>query len=110
MKIRSGDLVKVIAGADRGKEGTVLRAVPKKQRVVVEGVNFVYRHMRKTKQNQQGGRIQKEAPVHLSNVRLVTRREELAEKKKKKKKKATKTKATKKAKKTSKKASGDSKE
>lgn len=88
MKIRSGDLVKIMAGDDRGKEGNVLRAIPEKNRVVVEGINLVFKHMRKTKENPKGGRIEKEAPIHVSNVKLVTPREELAGKKTKKKKKA----------------------
>lgn len=58
----------VIAGADRGKTGKVLRVSPDKNRVVVEGVNRVWKHVRPNQQNRQGGRIQKDAPIHLSNV------------------------------------------
>jgi large subunit ribosomal protein L24 len=66
--IRKNDVVEVIAGDHRGARGKVLRVDPVKQRVVVEGVNLVYRHVRRTQRNPQGGRIQKEAPIHLSNV------------------------------------------
>ncbi len=61
----------VLAGKDRGKKGKVLRVLPEKQRVIVEGVNVVKRHQRPTRQVMQGGIIEKEAPVHLSNVMLV---------------------------------------
>jgi len=67
-RIRKDDVVVVIAGDHKGARGKVLRLLPGKQRVVVEGVNMVYRHVRKSRRNPQGGRIQKEAPIHLSNV------------------------------------------
>jgi large subunit ribosomal protein L24 len=66
--VRKNDLVEVIAGDHRGARGKVLRVDPDKKRVVVEGVNVVFRHVRPTRKNPQGGRIQKEAPIHLSNV------------------------------------------
>jgi len=66
--IRKNDLVEVIAGDHRGARGKVLRIDPDKNRVVVEGVNVVFRHVRPTRKNPQGGRIQKEASLHLSNV------------------------------------------
>lgn len=58
----------VIAGAGKGTTGRVLRVLTNKQRVVVEGVNRVWKHVRPTQRNPQGGRIQKDAPIHLSNV------------------------------------------
>ena len=67
-RIRKDDMVVVIAGDHKGARGKVLRVIPEKQRVLVEGVNMVYRHVRKSQRNPQGGRIQKEAPLHLSNV------------------------------------------
>ncbi len=67
-RIRKDDLVVVIAGDHKGARGKVLRILNAKQRVVVEGVNLVYRHVRKSQRHPQGGRIQKEAPLHLSNV------------------------------------------
>ena len=66
--IKSGDTVVVIAGADKGKTGRVLRVLTDKDRVVVEGINRVWKHVRPSQRNPQGGRIQKDAPVHLSNV------------------------------------------
>ena len=67
-RIRKGDLVEVIAGDLKGEKGKILRILPKQQKVVVEGVNMVYRHVRPSRRNPQGGRIQKEAPLHMSNV------------------------------------------
>lgn len=58
----------VIAGDDKGKVGEVLRVHPKAQRALVQGVNRVYRHLRPSRQHPQGGRIQKEMPIHLSNL------------------------------------------
>ena len=66
--IKSGDQVIVIAGADKGKVGKVLRVLTDKDRVVVEGINRVWKHVRPSQRNPQGGRIQKDAPIHLSNV------------------------------------------
>ena len=68
MKIRKGDIVMVIAGDDKGKTGRVLAVDAEKQRVVVERVNFVKRHTKARKQGVQSGIIEKEAPLHLSNV------------------------------------------
>jgi len=61
----------VIAGADRGRTGKVLRVLPDRNRVVVEGVNRVWKHVRPNQRTPQGGRIQKDAPIHLSNVQPV---------------------------------------
>ena len=68
LRIRKGDMVEVIAGDHRGARGKVLRVDRRRGLVVVEGVNMVYRHIRPNRRNPQGGRIQKEAPIHLSNV------------------------------------------
>jgi large subunit ribosomal protein L24 len=70
IKLRKGDIVEVIAGDDRGKTGRVLSIDEAKQRVVVEKVNFVKRHTKARRQGQQGGILEKEAPIHLSNVML----------------------------------------
>jgi len=67
-RVRKDDIVEVIAGDHKGARGKVLRVIPDKQRVVVEGVNMVVRHVRRSRQHPQGGRINKEAPLHLSNV------------------------------------------
>ena len=66
--IKSGDTVVVISGADKGKTGRVLRIIGDKNRVVVEGINRVWKHVRPNQRNPQGGRIQKDAPIHISNV------------------------------------------
>jgi len=66
--IRKNDTVEVISGDHKGARGKVLRVDPKSQQVVVEGVNMVFRHVRPTRRNPQGGRLQKEAPIHISNV------------------------------------------
>ncbi len=69
-KIRKGDKVVVLAGKDKGRTGEVLRVMPKEDRAVVRGVNVVVRHQRQT-QNQEGGLIRKEAPIHLSNIAVA---------------------------------------
>ena len=71
MKIRKGDTVLVIAGKDKGKEGTVDRVLPKQDTVVVAGINTAKRHQRARKANEQAGIIDKDMPIHVSNVMLV---------------------------------------
>ena len=70
MRIKTGDTVKVIAGKDKGKTGTVLRTLPKEDRVVVEGLNIAKKHV-KPSQAGQGGNEEFPAPIHVSNVKLV---------------------------------------
>ena len=67
-KIKKGDYVVVIAGADKGKKGNVLRVIPKEDRVVVEGVRVVKRHVRPSQIDPEGGIRTFEAPIHISNV------------------------------------------
>ena len=67
-RIRKGDMVEIIAGNDKGKRGRVLRVIPDQSRIVVQGVNMRWKHMRKSQQAPQGGRMRREMPVHLSNV------------------------------------------
>jgi large subunit ribosomal protein L24 len=69
-EIRKGDMVQVVTGEDKGKVAKVIRVFPKRNRVLVEKVNFVKRHTKATRQGQQGGILEKEASVHLSNVML----------------------------------------
>ncbi len=69
--VRKGDTVQVITGKDRGKRGKVLRVIPEEQRVVVEGINMIKKHVRPTRQMMQGGIIDQEGSVHASNVALV---------------------------------------
>lgn len=71
MHVKKGDLVKVLAGRDKGKQGVIIRAIPKEDRVVVEKVNLVKRHQKPTAEMTEGGIITKEAPVHVSNVMIV---------------------------------------
>ncbi len=71
MKIKKGDIVKVITGSDSGKQGRVIKVFLDKDRVVVEGVNIVKKHARPTQDNPQGGIIEKEASIHISNIMLV---------------------------------------
>ena len=67
-KIRKDDMVKVIAGKDIDKEGKVISVDPKSRKVIVEGINKVYKHSKPSAANQQGGIIEKEAPIDISNV------------------------------------------
>jgi large subunit ribosomal protein L24 len=69
--VRKNDLVEVLSGKEKGKTGKVLQVYPKKDRVLVEKINFVKRHSRPTGRTRQGGIIQKEAPIHVSKVLLV---------------------------------------
>ena len=70
MKIKKGDMVRAIAGRDKGKTGKILRVFPKRERVIVESMNFVKRHTRARPPEQQGGILQKEASLHISNVMI----------------------------------------
>ena len=69
-RIKKNDLVTVISGSDTGKSGRVLRVFPDKGRIVVEGVNMIKRHTRPSQKNPKGGILAKEAPIHISNVKL----------------------------------------
>jgi large subunit ribosomal protein L24 len=70
-KIRKGDKVVVIAGKNKGTRGKILRVIPADDRVLVEGVNIVTKHVKPTKQNQRGGIERREAPIHISNVMIA---------------------------------------
>ncbi len=69
--IKKNDSVKVIAGKDKGKSGKVLRVIPKKDRVIVEKINMVKRHMKPSQQTRQGGILERESPIHISNLMLI---------------------------------------
>lgn len=71
MHIKKGDNVKVIAGKDKGKEGKVVATEPKRDRVVVEGVNVIKKHQKPTQLNPEGGILETEAAIHVSNVQLL---------------------------------------
>lgn len=85
MKVKVGDKVKVLAGKDKGKEGRVLVTLKKKDRVVVEGINIVKKHLKPGRTNETGGILETENPIHVSNIKVVTE-----EKKAKTTKKSTK--------------------
>lgn len=71
MKIRKNDNIVVIAGNDRGKTGKVLKVFPKTSRIIIEGINLRKRHTKPNQKNPQGGIIEKEAPIHVSNVMIL---------------------------------------
>ncbi len=71
LRIKRNDLVEVIAGNEKGKRGRVIRVFTKEKKVLIQGLNLCYKHVRRTQENPQGGRIQREAPLHVSNVSLI---------------------------------------
>ena len=71
LHVKKGDLVLVIAGKDRGKSGKVIRVMPKKEAVIVERLNMVKRHLRPSPTTGKGGIVEKEAPIHVSNVQIL---------------------------------------
>ena len=71
MKVRNNDMVKVIAGNARGKVAKVLKVYPDRERIIVEGVNIMKRHSKPSQKNPQGGIVQRESTIHVSNVMLV---------------------------------------
>jgi large subunit ribosomal protein L24 len=84
--VKKGDNVEVISGNFRGSSGKILQVLPKKQRVLIEGVRIIKKHLRKSQDNPSGKIAEREGPIHISNVRLIEKAE------KKDKKKETKTK------------------
>jgi large subunit ribosomal protein L24 len=71
VKLKKGDRVKVIAGKDVGKDGVIMRVLPDKNKVIVEGVDIAKKHQRATRATMQGGIIDKDMPIHASNVALI---------------------------------------
>ncbi len=71
MKIRKNDMVMVIAGNARGKTGKVLKVYPERERIIIEGVNIMKRHSRPSQKNPQGGIVQREGTIHVSNAMLI---------------------------------------
>ena len=71
MKVHKDDLVTIISGNDRGKQGRVLKVFPEDKRVIVEGINFIKRHTRPNQKQPQGGIVTKEAPINVSNVMVI---------------------------------------
>lgn len=76
--VKKGDQVEVITGNHRGAAGKVLQVLPKKQRVVIEGVALIKKHLRKSQDNPQGSIAEREGTVHISNVKLVEKAEKKA--------------------------------
>ena len=73
MKIKVGDNVRVITGSNKGKEGKVLNVLRKDNRVVIDGVNIVKKHVKPNRTNESGGILEVEAPIHISNVKVLTK-------------------------------------
>ena len=69
--VKTGDKVKVITGKDKGKEGVILKTFPKKDRVIVEGINIVKKHRKASQTNPTGGILEEAAPIHVSNIMLI---------------------------------------
>ena len=87
--VKKGDHVEVISGNFRGSSGKILEVLPRKQRVLIEGVRIIKKHLKKSQDNPSGKIAEREGPIHISNVRLIER-EKKADKKAKKEKKSTK--------------------
>jgi len=71
MKLRKGDTVQVLTGKDVGKQGEIVRVIPERNRLIVRGVNTAKKHQKPTRQTMQGGIIDKDMPIHASNVAIV---------------------------------------
>jgi large subunit ribosomal protein L24 len=71
--VKKGDQVEVISGNFRGSQGKILEVIPSKQRVLIEGVRIIKKHLRKSEDNPQGRIAEREGPIHISNVKLVQR-------------------------------------
>ncbi len=106
MKVKVGDNVKILAGKDKGKEGRVIRTLKKDNKVVVEGINMIKKHVKPNRMNETGSIVDIEAPIHVSNVKVSETKKETKKEAKKATAKPVEEKATKKTtKKTEKKAS-----
>jgi len=86
--VKKGDQVEVISGNFKGSSGKILEVLRRKQRVLVEGVRIIKKHMRKSQDNPQGKIAEREGPIHISNVKLIEQKEKPAKEKKKKESKA----------------------
>lgn len=91
MKIKVGDNVQVITGSNKGKEGKVLRVFRKEGKVVIDGINIVKKHVKPNRTNETGGILEVEAPIHVSNVKVLDKKETKKEAKKEEKNVAKKT-------------------
>ncbi len=102
MKIKVGDNVRVITGSNKGKEGKVIKVLRKDNKVLIDGVNMIKKHVKPNRENETGGILEVEAPIHISNVKVVS-------KETKKEDKAKEVKAKKEAKASKKKEAKESK-
>lgn len=93
--MKVGDNVRVITGSNKGKEGKVLKIFRKENRVLVDGVNVVKKHVKPNRQNETGGILEVEAPIHISNVKVLDKESKKEVKKEVKEKKASKKKESK---------------
>lgn len=84
MKIKVGDKVKVITGSNKGKEGKVSKVLRTENKVIVEGVNIVKKHIKPGRTNETGGILETEAPIHISNVKVIDNEKKEAKKEPKK--------------------------
>lgn len=112
MKIKVGDNVRVITGTNKGKEGKVLKVLRKDLKVVIDGINVVKKHVKPNRTNESGGILEVEAPIHISNVKVLnkeTKKEEKVKVKVKETKKQEKTKEVKEKKASKKKETKESK-
>ena len=89
MKIKVGDNVRVITGSNKGKEGKVLKVLRSESKVLVDGINMVKKHVKPNRQNETGGILEVEAPIHVSNVKVLDKKETKKEAKKEEKNPAT---------------------
>jgi len=94
MKIKVGDNVRVITGSNKGKEGKVLKVLRKENKVIIDGINIVKKHLKPNRTNETGGILEIEAPIHISNVTIASKKETKKETKKENKKEVKETKKT----------------
>ena len=93
LHVKKGDQVEVISGNFRGSTGKILEVLPRKQRVLIEGVRIIKRHLRKSQDNPSGKIAEREGPIHISNVKLIEREKKAEKKPKTKAKKEAEKKA-----------------
>ena len=85
MKVKVGDNVRVITGSNKGKEGKVLKVLKNENRVIIDGVNIIKKHVKPNRENETGGILEVEAPIHISNVKLASKKDKKEVKKETKK-------------------------
>lgn len=90
MKIKIGDMVKVISGSNKGKEGKVTKVLREENRVIIEKINLIKKHVKPSSNNETGGILETEAPIHISNVKLIEKQEKKTVKKTTKKEESNK--------------------